>query len=71
MYSTIIFGVVDPEPDPVESETVRIQILEKSFRIRNEFEVKLLWKTDKIWTNFLTKLLKKKFIPFCKKNSAL
>ncbi len=40
--------VVDPDMDLVGSETFsRIRIREKSFRIRNEFEVKLLWKTDK------------------------
>jgi hypothetical protein len=39
---------VGPDPDPVRFETLsRIRILKKSFRIRNEFEVKILWKTCK------------------------
>ncbi len=48
-------SVVDPDPGLVRSETCsRIRIRKKSFRIRNEFEVKQLWKTDNIW-QFLDK----------------
>ncbi len=48
-------SVVDPDLVPVGSETFsRIRIRKKLFRIRNEFWVRLLWKTDKIW-QFLNK----------------
>jgi hypothetical protein len=38
-----VLSVVDPDPDPAGSETIsRKPIRKKSFRVRNEFEVKLL-----------------------------
>ncbi len=60
------------EPDPVGSETFsgiqkklfRIQI-SGQLRIRNEFEEKLLWKTEQFLENFSTKMLNLKMqIPF-------
>ena len=58
------------DPDGYENFS-RIRIREKSFqiRIRHEFEVKLLWKTDKIWQFLNKKILKIKIqIPFYLKN---